>query len=168
MTQTQQKNAPLNIFEQIKQAVISSWQRMRQTWKKSLEEASLNPKATYQKPLFHQAESELGILYELPRSKSQQALIDEEKLAKRIYRPSQVAVPAIANAKPPRNTLYEVSYHTNQTDSIYGNTDTQKPEYPKPLNVGYQKNNWHSNKFSKPKRLYASSKTNQANDCSVA
>ena len=133
---------------------------MRQTWRNSLEEDSLNPKATYQKSLFHQAESERGILYELPRSKHQKALIDKEKLRKKIYRPSPVAVPAIANVKPPRNTLYEVTYHTNKTDSLYGGTDTKKPEYPKPLNVGYHKNNGHPNNFSKPKRLYASSKSN--------
>ena len=170
MTQTQQEKAPLNIFEQIKQAVISSWERMRQTWNKSLEEASLNPKATYQKPLFHQAESERGILYELPRSKPQKALIDEEKLTKRIYRPSSVAVPAIANVKPPRNTLYEVTYHTNKTDSLYGSPDHQEQltKYPKPLNIGYHKNNGHPNNFSKSKTLYASSKPTQANHCGVA
>ena len=162
MTQTQQKNAPSNIFEQVKQAVKTSWERMRQTWKKSLEEASLNPKATYQKPQFHQAESERGILYELPRSKHQKSLIDEEKLTKRIYRPSQVAVRAIANVKPPQNTLYEVIYHTNQSDSLYGSPDNQEQltKYPKPLNIGYHKNNGHPNNFSKSKTLYASSKSN--------
>ena len=170
MTQTQQKNASLNILEQIKQAVKTSWEKMQQTWNKSLEEASLNPKATYQKPQFHQAEFERGILYELPRSKPQKALIDEEKLAQRIYRPSQVAVPAIANVKPPRNTLYEVTYHTNKTDSLYGSPDNQEQlaKYPKPLKIGYHQNNGHPNNFSKSKPLYASSKSNQANNCGIA
>lgn len=157
MTQTQPKKTTAEIFEQIKQAVMASWERMQQTWKQSIEDASINPQATYQKPLFHQTEPERGILYELPKSKRRRNLIDEEALAKRIYRPSPVGATAKATAKPPQNTLYDVTYPNHQASSLYNSTDNEVRHYPNPLNVGYQKNDWHPHKSSKPKRIYAPS-----------
>lgn len=164
MVKKQKSNSVAGIFKELRQAISASVISMVKTWQKILEENSLNPKSTYQKPLHHQPNPERGILYELP--KNEPAAFLNKKKREEIYNFSKTAPKsAFANLQPPSNTLYRVFSNSSPSSSIYEKQSTQNGhlKYPNSLSYGYQRNQRNSEVSIRPKyrRQYSPSQLNQ-------
>ncbi|MGF1482669.1 MAG: hypothetical protein ACFB4I_24880 [Cyanophyceae cyanobacterium] len=132
-----------HFVQKIRQEIYSSIKLMVQTWQKRLKEDSLNPPATYQKPLHHQPKAKQGILYELPKNNPAHSL-KEKHPQERVYSRSESAPQSGFNQFSSSNTLYEVNNYQSKTNLFYENTKASTTPYPRSLNFGYQKRSFTS------------------------
>lgn len=132
---TKQTFSVPKFIQVIRQEIYSSIRSMVETWQKRLEENSLNPPATYQKPLHHQPKTNQGILYEIPGNKPY-ASLKQKQPQKSMYSPSETKTPLTFT--PNSQTLYETGYKLKNY-LLYESAKPSTNFYPHSLDFGYKK-----------------------------